>query len=104
MESRKVLRYYSDCGRGFWKKHKAITHDENCKCWKNPKFKTCISCKHKCMMLDSNGMEGEPQHLQTWEFNNCEHSESGTPVHKDYLHIRKYCQHHELLTSKNINN
>ena len=69
MIAKKVLRYYSDCGRGFWKKDQAIRHDENCKCWKNPKFKTCISCKYKNMVEDSNGMEHEPQFLQTYQNN-----------------------------------
>lgn len=91
MIAKKVTRYYSDCGRGFWKKQQAITHDENCKCWKNPKFKTCISCVNKNIKTDSNGMENEPQHLQTWEYNACDHSKSGVPVHKDFKHIRKNC-------------
>lgn len=95
MEVRKVLRYYSDCGKGFWSKQKAIKHDEYCKCWKNPKFKTCLSCKHKDIIKDSNGMENEPQFLQTWYMNNCEHSESGVQVHEDFEHIRKYCNYHE---------
>ncbi len=55
MIAKKVIRYYSECGRGFWKKQQAISHDENCKCWKNPKFKSCLSCKHKCIIKDSNG-------------------------------------------------
>jgi hypothetical protein len=92
MKSRKVIRYYSDCGRGFWKKEKAITHDKNCKCWKNPKLKTCLSCKHKNIIKDSNGMENEPQYLQKWESNECKHSESGAPVHENAEHIRHYCQ------------
>lgn len=91
MIAKKVTRYYSDCGRGFWVKSKAIAHDKNCKCWKNPKFKTCITCKNKKIVKDSNGMEHEPQFLQSWEVNNCKHSESGIPVHKDIEYIRKNC-------------
>lgn len=96
MKTKKVTRYYSDCGRGFWKKNQALTHDENCKCWKNPKFKTCISCKLKDIRSDSNGMESESQYLQTWEYNNCKHSGKGSPVHNDFEHIRKHCPSHEL--------
>jgi hypothetical protein len=95
MEARKVTRYYSDCGRGFWKKQQAINHDENCKCWKNPKLRSCISCKHKSFIVDSNGMENEPQFLQTWNANSCNHSNSGTPVHPEFDHIRKYCNFYE---------
>lgn len=92
---KKVTRYYSDCGRGFWKKQQAVTHDKNCKCWKNPKYKSCLSCKHECIAKDSNGMEHEPQYLETWSINKCQHSESGVPVHQDYEHIRKYCPFYE---------
>jgi len=95
MTVKKVLRYYADCGRGFWRKQQAITHDENCKCWKNPKFKSCLSCKLQNIVKDSNGMENEPQFLQTWKTNNCKHSDSGIPVHNDYDHIRKNCPFYE---------
>lgn len=54
MIAKKVVRYYSDCGRGFWKKQQAIAYDENCKCWKNPIHKTCLSCKFKNIINDSN--------------------------------------------------
>ena len=91
MIAKKVTRYYSDCGRGFWKKQTAITHDQNCKCWKNPVLKSCLSCKHKSFGKDSNGMESEPQFLQTWDYNKCVNSESGIPVHEDFDHIRKNC-------------
>lgn len=96
MITKKVIRYYSECGRGFWKKQQAIKHDENCKCWVNPKYKTCLSCKHKCIVTDSNGMGHEPQFLQTWKTNMCEHSNSGAPAHEDFDYIRKYCQYHKL--------
>ena len=95
MKAKKVTRYYADCGRGFWKKNQALTHDKNCKCWKNPKYKTCVSCKFKNMVADSNGMEHEPQFCQTWETNNCKHSDMGAPVHKDFEHIRKYCPEYQ---------
>ena len=95
MIKKRVTRYYSDCGRGFWKKETAITHDKNCKCWKNPKFKTCISCEFKNMVNDSNGMKHEPQFLETFQTNNCEFSDSGIPVHENFDHIRKYCPFHK---------
>lgn len=44
---KKVLRYYADCGKAFWKKKDCAAHEKVCRCWKNPKFKTCLSCKHK---------------------------------------------------------
>lgn len=95
MTTKKVLRYYSDCGRGFWKKKKAITHDENCKCWVNPKFKTCLTCKHKNFIQDSNGMEHEPQFCQTWTENLCQ-TQNGTPAHENAEHIIKNCSSWQL--------
>lgn len=85
MEAKKVLRYYSDCGKGFWKKQQAVTHDQNCKCWKNPKIKGCLSCTHYRKVKDSDGSGN------TWDINLCLHSDCGVPVHKDFDYIRKYC-------------
>jgi len=97
MISKKVTRYYSDCGRGFWKKQQALTHDKNCKCWKNPKFKSCISCKFKSFSVDSDG-DIDIEDVEIWEVNDCENSECGTPIHNDFKHIRKNCKFHELKT------
>ena len=91
MKIKKVLRYYSECGKGFWRKHQALTHEINCKCWKNPKFKTCITCKYKNIVDDSNGMEDEPSLLETFQSNLCEHSDKGISAHKDFDFIRKNC-------------
>jgi len=96
MIAKKVIRYYSDCGRGFWKKQQAITHDENCKCWKNKKFKTCLTCKFENIIRDSNGMDDEPQFLQTWLQNECKNPEMNldtmfNPAHKNADHICINC-------------
>ena len=101
MISKKVIRYYCDCGKGFWKKEKCLSHEENCKSWKNPKFKSCLTCKFKNIITDSNGMELEPFNLETWQTNLCEHSTLGVPVHKDFNFIRKYCSKHELNNGRN---
>lgn len=95
MKIKKVLRYYSDCGRGFWSKQKAIIHDVNCTCWKNPKFKSCMSCRHKKFVQDSNGMEHEPQFLHVFTTNMCKNADNSIPVHKDFEHIRKNCYYWE---------
>lgn len=45
MHSKKVLRYYCDhCGKGLWKKPKALEHED--KCYYNPKNRCCGSCEH----------------------------------------------------------
>ena len=49
MKIRKTLRYIADCGRGFWKKEPCLNHEEACKCWANPKFKTCKTCRHEIL-------------------------------------------------------
>jgi len=90
MKTKKVLRYYSECGKGFWKKQKALDHESNCKCWKNPQIKGCLSCKNKCFSKDNNGAN-EPQFFQEWEVNNCDFSVFGVPVHEAFTHIKKYC-------------
>ena len=91
MKVKKVLRYYSECGRGFWKKQQSLSHDINCTCWKNPKFKTCKSCKFENIVDDSNGMESDPQFLETFQTNMCGHCDFGIAVHKDIDFIRKNC-------------
>ncbi len=98
MISKKVLRYYSDCGRGFWKKPQALKHDQNCKCWKNPKFKTCLTCKLKDFQVDDIGMEKEYEVL--WTYNNCDHSKYVASAHKNCKHIKIYCPFHEQKKAK----
>lgn len=46
MRTKKVTRYYAECGRGFWKKAACEAHEENCMCWTNPKNRACKTCKH----------------------------------------------------------
>jgi len=71
MRTVRVTRYISDCGRGFWTKKTAETHDKNCRCWTNPKFKTCKTCAFCTVENDSNGMEHDPKYLQTWASIEC---------------------------------
>lgn len=63
---KKVTRYYAECGKGFWKRDRAINHEKACKCWDNPKNKTCKTCcygVHHKSDLDT----GEPAY---WECSN----------------------------------
>lgn len=46
MRAKRVLRYYAECGKGFWKKQSAIDHEGNCMCWKNPKNRACTTCRY----------------------------------------------------------
>ncbi len=66
-----VTAYKCDCGKKYHTKSAAKRHELNCKCWTNPKFKTCKSCKFCRVYEDSNGMEHQPQFLHTWKQIEC---------------------------------
>lgn len=69
--SKLVMRHFTECGREFKQKRSAIKHDLVCKCWSNPKHKTCKTCKHRYEGYDSNGMENDPAYLESWKTANC---------------------------------
>ena len=54
MKTKRVTRYYADCGRGYWKKVHAINHEKTCICWTNPKMRCCKSCKYHKTQYDNN--------------------------------------------------
>lgn len=87
MKTRRVTRYICDCGKGFWTKESCERHESNCQSWKNPKHRTCKTCKHGVLMGDSNGMEHEPQLLHTWTYWDCKnpnfvYDKHFTPAHE----------------------
>lgn len=95
MVTKKVLRYYADCGRAFWKKYLCLNHEKNCKCWTNEKFKTCLTCKFKNIVNDSNGMEDHNR--ETWQWNDCKNPEMNmetmfNEAHKNAPNICLNCQ------------
>lgn len=86
MKTTRVTRYISDCGRGFWSKAKCLKHEENCKCWTNPKHRTCKTCKFAKVVNDSNGMEHEPQFLQQWTWIDCQNPDFNVDIHFTEAH------------------
>jgi len=40
-----IIAFKTDCGKVYQQKYSAKEHEKRCRCWKNPKFKTCLSCK-----------------------------------------------------------
>jgi len=72
------VSYKCECGKKYHTKRAAINHENVCKCWKNPKHKTCVTCKFGKRIKDSNGMESNPQFLQTWKQWTC-----SNPLMKD---------------------
>jgi len=94
MISKKVYRYYADCGKAFWNKRACLSHESNCKCWKNPKFKTCLTCVHKDFKNDCDDE-------QSWTYNNCQnpkfdYDKMFVPAHKNTDHICINCPVWEL--------
>lgn len=93
---KKVNRFYADCGKAFWNKKSCTTHEQNCVCWTNPKFKTCKTCKFGKQVNDSNGMEHEPQLLHTWRQWECSNPKFNydihfTPAHKNAEDLNINC-------------
>jgi len=92
MKTRRVTRYITDCGRGFWNKRQAETHETNCKCWTNPKNKTCKTCIYGMKMPD----EPDVGVTSYWECNNEDISidgHTGGPDGVDYLSVN--CRWHK---------
>ncbi len=105
MKSKKVLRYYADCGRGFWKKGSCLGHEKRCKCWTNPKYKTCLTCKFHNLIKDSNGME-EPyrENFITRECNNAnfDHDRDFRPAHENAPDLCIDCEMWESKSKEKI--
>ena len=45
MEVKTVKIFIADCGKKYWSNSGCKGHEKNCKCWTNPKFKTCKTCE-----------------------------------------------------------
>ncbi len=86
MKTKKVIRYYAECGKAFWNRLSCLNHEENCKCWKNPKYKTCLTCKHHEIVNDTNGMEHEPHLLHKWIENKCNNEKFIHDIHFNEAH------------------
>lgn len=85
MKSKKVIRYYAECGRGFWKKVDALHHEGVCKCWKNPKNKACTTCRYG----EYAGYENDTGYGGFWEcgHNSMDGEHSGGPSGVDYISV-----------------
>jgi hypothetical protein len=90
MQSKKVIRYYADCGKGFWKKPAALAHDISCKCWTNPRNKTCKTCKYgeKIPYETDTGFGGG------WQCNHLTHDEEHAGAPKDIKYISVKCNYY----------
>ena len=84
MKTKRVTRYIADCGRGFWNKKTCLEHEQNCKCWTNPAFRTCKTCEFAHEFTDSNGMDGHESH--TWRAIECKNPAFDYDLHFNIAH------------------
>lgn len=83
MKKKKLIRYYADCGKGYWKKQICLDHEIVCKCWTNPKNKACKTCAFG--IIDFNDDEG---HNMYWDCTNKDFTEhSGAPGSIIYISV-----------------
>ncbi len=92
MITKRVTRYYADCGRAWWTKKACLTHEKNCKCWTNPKHRTCKTCRFATK--DSESIEdGHGQVIKTESWFDCtnpsqaDKEHSGAPEGHDYISV-----------------
>jgi len=81
MKIRKATRFIADCGRGFWNKNACAEHETNCRCWTNPKHRTCLTCKYTKKVNDSDGTEHDPRNLQKWTYRECTNEKFHQDIH-----------------------
>ena len=46
MITKRVTRYYAECGHGFWKKEACLRHEKANTCWMLPSVRTCKTCRY----------------------------------------------------------
>ena len=93
MISKKVTRYYAECGKGFWKKDAALNHETVCKCWKNPKNKTCKTCTYgKYLNYEHDTGDGGYYECHNYKYGDGEHT--GGPEGTNYISVN--CSYYEF--------
>lgn len=95
MRSKRVTRYYAECGKGFWKADRAAIHEDNCKCWGNPKNKTCKTCADGCYA----NYEEDTGDGGYWECMNGDNKNDGhvndlIEIEVDYISVG--CEYHSV--------
>lgn len=76
-----IKAYKAECGKKYFSKSGCKNHELICQCWTNPNLKTCMTCEFGRLINDSNGMEDEPQYLQTWMQWDCSNKEFNYDKH-----------------------
>jgi hypothetical protein len=70
MEKRQVTRFYAVCEKEYRTVAGAKAHERVCKCFTNPKFRACNTCKH------NNGVVKDGDEYQSWAYVDCIHPTS----------------------------
>lgn len=99
MRERKCIRYIAECGKGFWDKKSCKNHEQNCKCWTNPKNKTCKTCQYG----DYAPYENDTGYGGFWECNHPtnQNEHTGGPEGVDYISVGcEFYQHPELINRR----
>lgn len=76
-----IKAYRCDCGKVYVTKSACVKHEKVCKSWKNPKHRTCKTCKFGKQVWDTNGMENDPHSLQSWQIWQCDNPEFNYNIH-----------------------
>ena len=101
MKTKKVTRYYAECGRGFWNKRACVNHEGNCHCWTNPKNKACLTCKYSNVYSESDEGEGRSNSYKVRE---CLHpsfnEESMKPIAIGAKYVYDNCELWKLKNKK----
>ena len=101
MIAKKVARYYAECGRGFWSRRSCEEHERVCKCWKNPKYKTCLTCANLGKFTETTEGEGYSESFTVREcLNPLVDQHLLTPCHEHASDIYKDCPFWKLKTKK----
>jgi hypothetical protein len=83
MEIKQVTIFIADCGKKYWSRSGCKAHEKVCKCWTNPKHKTCLTCAFSANYSDC---EGEQSFHSGGVFCNSpefEYDKHFTPAHEN---------------------
>lgn len=79
-EKVQVIKYKCACGKKYSTKRLAERHEENCKCWTNPKFRTCKTCRFGKQVQDSDDAGN------SWKQWQCSNPEFNYDIHFKAAH------------------
>jgi len=92
---KEVRAWVTDCGKLYKYKQSAKNHERICKCWSNPKFKTCKTCKFGELHNYGGEEISDPYPMKgpddwKWKCNHVEPVDPDSPAftlvgHKDFM-------------------